>query len=95
MRPAEVAIALPPLGRLYQLGTVNLKVLLVYVEKVEVRWCQIRTIGTTGKNLPVPSVEEFHCGATSVWLDIIVQQQYPKLEKHLRGLRFQTDEDVQ
>jgi hypothetical protein len=30
-----------------------------------------------GKQLPVPSVTEVHCGARNVWPGIIVQQQHP------------------
>jgi hypothetical protein len=86
MRPADIAIAWSPLGPLHQFGSADLNVLLHFGENVEVRWCQIRTAGRMGKNLPVPSVQEVHCGAGNVWPGIIV---------HLRGLRFQTDEDVQ
>jgi hypothetical protein len=43
----------------------------------------------------VPSVQEVHCGAGNVWPGIIVQQQRSKLKKHLRGLRFQINEDIQ
>jgi hypothetical protein len=35
------------------------------------------------KNLPVPGVQEVHCGATNALPGIIVQQQYSKLTKHL------------
>jgi hypothetical protein len=54
---------------------------------VEVRWCQFRAI--------VPSVHKVHCRARSVWPGITEQQHYSKFGEHLRGLRFQTDEDVQ
>jgi hypothetical protein len=95
MRPAHVAITWPPLGRLHQFGSVDLEGASSIWATAEVRWCQIRTIGKTGKNLPPPSVTEVRYGASNVWPGIIVQQQYSKLKKHLRGLPFQTDEYVQ
>jgi hypothetical protein len=48
-----------------------------------------------GKNLPVPGVQEIHCGGSNMWPGIIVQQQYSKVKKHLQGLRIQIDEDDQ
>jgi hypothetical protein len=73
----------------------TLKVLLQFGEQVEIRCCQVTDIGRMGKNFPVSSVEEVHCGASNVWPVIIVQQQYSKLKKHFRGPRFLTVEDVQ
>jgi hypothetical protein len=68
------------------------KVLLQFGEHMEVRWCQIKTTGRMGKNLPVPSAQEVRCGASDVWPGIMVQEQHSKLKKHIRGLRFQIDE---
>jgi hypothetical protein len=95
MRSADVAIAWPPVERLHQFGSADLEGASANWGASEVRCCQIRTTGRMGKNLPVPSVHGVHCGASNVWPDIILQQQCSKLKKHLRGLRFQTDEDVQ
>jgi hypothetical protein len=47
------------------------------------------------KKLPVQIDQEVNCDASNVWPGIMVHQPYSKLKKHLGGLRFQTDEDVQ
>ena len=52
------------------------KVLLQFGEQMIVQWCQITTTGMLGKNLPVPSTQEFHCVASNIWLGIVPQQQY-------------------
>jgi hypothetical protein len=62
---------------------------------VEVRWCQIRAIGRMGKNLRVPNVQVVLCRESNLWPGTVVQQQYSKLKRNLRGISFSTDEDVQ
>jgi hypothetical protein len=83
MHSADVAI-IWPLGCLHQFGSTDLEGAL--------------SVWGTGESLVAPNQDYREVGeecVSNVWLGIKMQQQYSKLEKHLRGLCFHTVEDVQ
>jgi hypothetical protein len=76
MRSADVAIALPPLGRLHQFGSADLKVLLQFGGTDGSPMVPNQDYRLHGDGSPSAKCSRVHCGASNEWRGVIVQQQH-------------------
>jgi hypothetical protein len=94
MRPADVAIAWPTLGRLHNSETADVKVLLQFAVLLLYDNARPGIARTTVNLLNTWHWEILPYPPCSTDLAPSDCPLLTKLKKHLQGLRFQTDEDV-